>query len=190
MLPVAHGALLGLVDRQQDVRLTGDIRQAHGGALAQWVVGREPQAALRVEQRFGDNVWVGEVSGKHHGHVIAMFEQAQFNGLAFLFVNFDGHIRMPMPQALQVMGEKVANHRVAGGDTQQATGAVVGQGAVEGILDAALNHVGTVEKVPACVSQAHALCRAQEQGHPKQGFELFDCGGYRRLGDVQVKRRL
>ncbi|MNJ18611.1 hypothetical protein D3C77_129150 [compost metagenome] len=106
---------------------------------------------------------MGEVGREDHSHVELALQQTVFDGVAFLFVYFDGDVRVPVPQALQVVGEKVADHGVAGGQAQLAAGAYVGERAVEGIVDAALDHVGTVEKVPPGIGQAHALGRALEQ---------------------------
>lgn len=85
------------------------------------------------------------------------------DGLALPFVHFDGHVRVPVFQALQVMGQEVTDHRVTGRYPQQAGGANVRQWAVEGVLDAAQDHVGPIEKVPSGIGQAHALGRALEQ---------------------------
>ncbi|MNI72363.1 hypothetical protein D3C73_1283020 [compost metagenome] len=100
---------------------------------------------------------MGEVRREHHGHVESAFKQALLDGFTFLFVDFDGHVRMPVLQTLQVMRQEVANHRVAGGQPQQAAGTHIGQRAVQGVVDAAQNHIGPIQKVPPGIGQAHAL---------------------------------
>ena len=96
MFPLAHGALLVLVDGQQDVGLLSDIGQADRRALAQRVVGGQSQAPFGVELGFVDDIRVREVGGEHHGHVEATVQQALFDGLALPFVDVDGDFRVPM----------------------------------------------------------------------------------------------
>ncbi|MNV83527.1 hypothetical protein D3C71_1773400 [compost metagenome] len=86
--------------------------------------------------------------------------------------------------------QEVADHRVAGRHAQQAAGAHVRQRAVQGVVDAAQNHVGAIEKVPPGVGQAHALGRTLEQQGAEHAFQFLDRGGHRRLGNIQMNRRL
>ena len=82
--------------------------------------------------------------------------------------------------------QEITQHGVAGRHPQHAAGAVVRQRAVEGILHAAHNHIGTVEKMPPGIGEVHALGRAHEQLHAEHGFQLLDRCGHRRLGNIQV----
>ena len=86
--------------------------------------------------------------------------------------------------------QEITQHGVTGRHPQHAAGAVVRQRAVEGVLHAAHNHIGTVEKMPPGVGEVHALGRAHEQLHAEHGFQLLDRRGHRRLGNIQVNRRL
>lgn len=150
----------------------------------------QPQPALGVEQGFRDDVGVGEVGGEHHRHVETPLQQALLDGAALLLVQLQCHARMPVLQALQVVRQEVADHRVTRRQAQQATGTHVRKRAVQRIVDTAQDDVGTVQEVPAGFGQAHALGRALEQQHAEHRFQLLDGRSDCRLGDVQVDRRL
>ncbi len=110
--------------------------------------------------------------------------------MSFLLMHFDGHVRVPVFQALQMMRQKVADDRVAGGQAQYAAGTDIGQRTVQRIIDAAQNDVSPVEKMTACFSQAHALRRALKQQGAEHALQFLDRRGDRRLGNVQVNGRL
>ncbi|MNE72230.1 hypothetical protein D3C80_1681520 [compost metagenome] len=129
---------------------------------------------------------MGEVGREHNRHVETPLQQTLLDGAALLLVQLQGHIRVPVFQALQVVWQEVADHCVACRQAQQAAGAHVRQRAVQCVVNTAQNHVGAVQEVPAGLGQAHALGRALEQQHAKHGFQFLDCRGHRRLGDVQV----
>ena len=178
--------MLGLIDSQQDERLTGDIGQAYRRALAQRMVARQPQPSLGVEQCLRDNVGVGEVGGEHDRHVETSLQQTLLDGAALLLVQLQGHIGVPVFQTLQMVWQEVADHRIACRQAQQAAGAHVRQRAVQRVVNTAQDHVGAVQEVAAGLGQAHALGRALEQHHAKHGFQFLDRRSHRRLRDVQV----
>ena len=62
--------------------------------------------AWHRERAFTD-IRVGEVGGEHHGHVELAVQQALLDGLAFLLKHLDGHVRVPVLHALQVVGQVV-----------------------------------------------------------------------------------
>lgn len=129
---------------------------------------------------------LGEIAGEQHGDVVATVEEAALDAGALVLEQLQLQFRVPLRQALQVVGEEIAHHGIAGGDLQGAFDPGVRLRAVERVVDAALDRIGVVEEVPAAVGQVHALGRAGEQGDAEHALQFLDRAGHRRLRDVQV----
>ncbi|MCY1369219.1 hypothetical protein D9M69_562440 [compost metagenome] len=154
------------------------------------MLGRHPQPALRAEEGFERQLAQHHVRGEHHADVVALRDQALLDGLARHLVHLHRHLRVQLLEALQVVRQEVAQHRVAGRDGERALDVLALVRHAHGFVGRRQHRVGMAQKTAPGLGEFHAVRVPLEELLPHQLLELADGGGDGRLRDVQLQRRM